>query len=172
MRHVLITLSLIVIMCTSGRASDAEELMHQAALQYQVPVRLIKAIAYLESGRKGQIWPWAINFAGQAYYFKDRKSAEAFLCKLIAQGHTNMDVGCMQINLRWHGHKFKNPCDLFSPEIAIPFAASLLKEHAQRTKSWLKAAVLYPSYNHCRQEKYREQLTKVIIHIIHQVPSI
>lgn len=146
-------------------ALATDGLIQQTALQHKIPARLLKAIAYVESGRNGQIWPWTINVEGQAHYFKDRASAEAYLRDLISKGITNVDVGCMQINLRWHGQHFQNPCDLFSPEIAIPYAAALLKGHVQKCRSWLKAALLYHSHQSIHQEKYRERLVEILIAI-------
>lgn len=164
MKQKIIFSFLVVLISSSCSASQTDGLLHKVALQYDIPARLLKAIAYLESGRDGQVWPWTLCVEGKAYYFQDRKTAEDYLKKLIAQGVTNIDVGCMQINLRWHGQNFHNPCELFSPEIAIPYAASFLKENVQKTRSWLKAALLYHSQHTTCQDKYRERLVAILIY--------
>ena len=51
-------------------------------------------------------WPWAINREGKGYWFESREEALAFAKASLAEGRTSFDVGCVQINYRWHGHAF------------------------------------------------------------------
>ena len=37
-----------------------------------------------------------------------------------------LDVGCMQVNLKWHKHNFKKVNDMISPEPNVSYAASFL----------------------------------------------
>ena len=71
-----------------------------------VPREIIYKIARLESGRhvngRHVSWPWSINNGGKGYFLNDSTTALSTLSSLRAQGKTNIDVGCMQLNIRWH----------------------------------------------------------------------
>ena len=57
-------------------------------------------------------WPWTVNQAGKSFYLKSKQEAIAKVKELQAQGHTNIDVGCMQINLAYHPDAFENALEL------------------------------------------------------------
>ena len=42
-------------------------------------------------------------------------------------GRTSFDVGCVQINYRWHGHAFPSLEDMFDPEWTATYAAQFLR---------------------------------------------
>ena len=47
--------------------------------------------------------------------FKQR-SGSKISAKRVKQGVTNIDIGCMQLNFRWHKKVFQNLSDMMSPE--------------------------------------------------------
>lgn len=91
---------------------------------------LLYAIALTESGRpegKSQIapWPWALNVEGEAFYPASRDEA----IKLLTAHHgKSVDVGLMQVNIRWHGHRVSSPRDLLEPATNLEVGATILKE--------------------------------------------
>lgn len=139
-------------------ASLSPHYIEKVAHTEQVPFNLLKTIALVESGVEGLIWPWTVNVRGKAYYFKTRLEAEVFLDQCLKKGITNMDVGCMQINWHWNQDNFNHPKELLSPEVALPYAASLLRNHQERTGSWMKAALLYHSKDAMKQALYKARL--------------
>lgn len=139
-------------------ASLSPHYIEKVAHTEQVPPNLLRTIALVESGVEGLIWPWTVNVRGKAHYFKTRRETELFLDKCLKLGITNMDVGCMQINWHWHQDNFNHPKELLSPEVALPYAASLLRDHQKRTGSWMKAALLYHSKKEEKQALYKARL--------------
>ncbi len=73
--------------------------------------QLLLKIARVESGygQLNQPWPWTINVKGKDYYFKNQQSALKYIHKLIQSGIQSFDVGCFQINWRWHQAKVSTP---------------------------------------------------------------
>ncbi|MGI4851411.1 MAG: transglycosylase SLT domain-containing protein [Janthinobacterium lividum] len=153
-------LFVVTLSTTSLTASSQvlESLIIKIAREEGIPLKLLKSIAYVESGFQ----PWSLNVAGKPYIFKSRVSAETHLEKVLEQGHTSVDIGCAQINWHWHGKNFKSAKDLLSPSTCLRYAARLLKSHRGSTGSWMKAALLYHSSNHHHQQIYRTRLVRYL----------
>lgn len=92
---------------------------------------LIYAVALLESGfgrGKGAIAPWHWTLRAQtAYYPESRQEAEHKLQDLLKEGRL-IDVGAMQVNLRWHGHRVAKPADLLDPSINSHVGGQILAQ--------------------------------------------
>ena len=114
-----------------------------------VPVEVLFAVALTETGqhRDGRMraWPWAINREGKGYWFKTRDEALAFGQQSLAAGRKSFDVGCVQINYRWHGHAFPSLEDMFDPEWTATYAAQFLRTLYEERGSWSEAAGAYHS---------------------------
>lgn len=76
--------------------------------------------------------------------FGSAAEARAFVDKMFAFGHKNLDLGLMQINWKVHGNHFGSVNDLFNPVINVNYAASYLLEHRQ-TRDWWGAVGRYHS---------------------------
>jgi hypothetical protein len=50
---------------------------------------------------------------------------------MLDEGQRNIDVGIMQVNLRWHGHCVAKPKHLLNPNINLEIGAKLLAEAIQ-----------------------------------------
>ncbi|MEK6733930.1 MAG: lytic transglycosylase domain-containing protein, partial [Pseudomonadota bacterium] len=80
--------------------------------KYQIPKHLLRSISIRETGRwfsKAKIyipWPWSINQGGKSYYFSTKKEAVEKVRQMLKMGYTNIDIGCMQINLHHHQNAF------------------------------------------------------------------
>jgi hypothetical protein len=90
---------------------------------------LLYSIAIVESATgvgKGNIKPeeLVIRHDGGAVFFDTKEQAVNGLNKVL-QSTSNVDVGLMQINLKYHPHN--NPAELFNPESNLKFAANILK---------------------------------------------
>ncbi|NDG05255.1 MAG: murein transglycosylase, partial [Alphaproteobacteria bacterium] len=128
--------------------------------QYGIPTHLLSAIATTESGRyhsglKISVpWPWTINAEGKGYYFDTKAEAVAAARRLLAQGITSMDVGCMQVNLKHHPRAFGSLESAFEPETNVAYASSFLRTLYGESNSWKKAAADYHSKTPARGSEY------------------
>ncbi|WP_051331330.1 transglycosylase SLT domain-containing protein [Methylocaldum szegediense] len=104
----------------------------QIAEQRQLDPYILYAVALVESRRIHQSlakpWPWALNQAGRSILPKSKEEAAAVLKVALDKGRSNIDVGLMQVNVRWHGCRVKHPEDLLDPVTNIRVAADVLAE--------------------------------------------
>lgn len=91
------------------------------------------AIGFTEAGRRTPdglftVWPWTVNAAGVSRYFASREDAIAFVRERQAAGVRSIDVGCMQVNLRWHPDAFPDLATAFDPAANAAYAGRLLSD--------------------------------------------
>lgn len=123
--------------------------IRQAEKAYDIPRDLLLAIGLQEAGMsyKGSmtIWPWSLNVEGRGVRFDSRAEAETYLAGELTQGTQSIDVGCLQINLRWHPDAFPSPAEGFDPVRNAEYAARFLRELYAETGDWIQAAGHYHS---------------------------
>lgn len=126
----------------------------RAAEKSGVPENVMMAVSLTETGRKHegnfQAWPWTVNMEGKGLWFDDAQSAQAYVQHHFGAGARSFDVGCFQINYRWHGRAFDSVADMFDPQRNADYAARFLSDLYRETGDWSKAAGAY----HSRTEKY------------------
>lgn len=139
----------------------------KAEADFAVMPGLLQTIASVESGRwnaaRGErmAWPWTVHANGKGYYYKTKNEAVAAVKAMQAQGLRNIDVGCMQINLRYHGGAFSSLEEAFDPEKNAAYSAQFLKKLYQRNKEdWKKTAMQYHSKNLRKGINYKNRLEK------------
>ena len=148
----------ISIMCTTLFSHNLNEehwchsYVDETEKKLSIPKNTLKAIALTESGQyfkgKGIVaWPWSINVQGKGYIFPTKEKAVQAAHFLVRSGHTNFDMGCMQINYRHHGSAFKSLNDAFSPQQNVEYAGQFLKSLFDKNKSWEIAKAHYHSGN-------------------------
>lgn len=133
----------------------------QIAKHHQLDPYILYAVALVESAKDSAPnyvtpWPWAINKSGKSIIPVSHQEARTALNKAIAEGGKHIDVGLMQINLHWHGHRVDKPEQLLNPVTNLQIGALLLAEAIQsvpnnlalgigRYHSWqnVNAAVTY-----------------------------
>lgn len=130
-----------------------------------IPDKLLKAISLVESGRKmpgGQhvAWPWTINANGTPYVFSSKREAVTKVKELQAAGIDSIDVGCMQVNLKYHPTAFRNLEEAFDPYTNIAYAARFLKQKQLDHGSWHTAVAHYHSATPEHHIPYRERVLK------------
>lgn len=108
----------------------------QVARRHRIDPYILYAVALTESQKnndQNQVIPspWAINSAGNAFILGSQREAEALLNQLMDKGKRNIDVGIMQVNLRWHGHRVAKPEQLLIPSTNLEIGASVLSEAIQ-----------------------------------------
>lgn len=137
----------------------------KAANEHDVPVSVLTAVALTETGRKKNgilsPWPWATNVEGQGRWFDTRDLAEKFILAQYSRGTKNFDVGCFQINYRWHGYKFGAPTALFDPFLSADYAAKFLRDLFEESGDWSVAAGAYHSRTPKFAQRYRKRFDKM-----------
>jgi len=116
-----------------------------AASRTGVPYDVLLAITTVETGRNNQPWPWTVNFGGDGHWFDSSAEAEASVADAVDQGVTNVDLGCFQLNYRWHSDGFPSIADMLDPDQNAAYAAEFLAEHYAQTGDWALAAAAYHS---------------------------
>lgn len=152
-------------------AQDLDTLADTQCLRYlssnerafHIPQGLLTAISLAESGKSGEdgrltAWPWTINVSGRGFFFDTKDAAVAATRKLLDEGQRSIDVGCMQVNLRYHPNAFRSIEDAFAPALNVAYGAKHLADLHQLQGSWTKAVERYHSSDDGRREQYRERV--------------
>lgn len=153
-----------------GSAQASAELCRSAArlvaTETGVPEAMLQAIALAETGQRRdgvlQPWPWAVNDGGTGRWFDSRAAAEAYAATAIAEGRRNIDIGCFQLNHRWHGAAFPSLSEMFDPVANARYAARYLDRLQAETGDWTLAAGAYHSRTPVHNERYRARLTQLM----------
>lgn len=136
----------------------------KAQLRHGIPGNLLLGIGLQEAGvmRDGEltVWPWAVNAAGEGRTFEGREGALDWIAERRAAGIDSIDVGCMQINMRWHPEAFASTAQGFDPARNVEYAAQFLTDLHEQTGDWKSAAGSYHSFTPEKQEVYLEQLER------------
>lgn len=121
---------------------------------YNIPTGLLKAVSKIES----EYNPLALNDGLKTHRFKTKEEAIDRISYLIEIGRTNFDIGCMQINYRWHGKNFTSPEEMLDVTWNVRYAASLIAGLYKDHGSWQAAIRHYHSY----EPKFYKQYSKKI----------
>lgn len=156
--HIVQTSSPVQSVCVR------EILLAQA--RHNIPDNILLGIGLQEAGTRRQkelvVWPWAVNAEGKGKLFDTKGSAMQWVHKQLSNGMRSIDIGCMQINLRWHPNAFSSLQEGFSPEANVDYAARLLKAHYNASGNWRIAAGRYHSKTPEKQEIYLASLQQNI----------
>jgi hypothetical protein len=110
---------------------------------------VLRALTRTETGRarggKLEPWPWTVNVEGAGRWFDTRAEAEGFIAREQARGARSFDVGCFQINHRWHGEAFASVSQMFDPRANADYAARFMAGLHAETGDWSRAAGFYHS---------------------------
>ncbi len=132
----------------------------------KMPRHLLLAIAQVESGRwhgpsrENLAWPWTVMAEGKGRFLPSKEAAIAEVRALQTRGVTNIDVGCMQINLHYHGDAFDSLAEAFDPPRNLAYAATFLSDLRENTRSWTMAIGQYHSKTPALGSKYRRKVLK------------
>jgi hypothetical protein len=132
-----------------------------------LPRHILAAIGKAESGRwveerRANIaWPWTVTAEGEGRYFETKTEALAEVRRLKARRVSNIDVGCMQVNLGYHGHQFESLEHAMDPAVNTAYAAKFLKTLRETSVDWMEAAGRYHSSLAERNEPYRAKVARL-----------
>lgn len=123
-----------------------------------VPVDVLHAISLTETGRKRggkmQPWPWTVNLGGKGHWFESRDMALSFADKAFGASARSFDIGCFQINFRWHGAAFASIDDMFDPVSNARYAADFLTRLYRESGDWRRAVGTYHSRRQDHADRY------------------
>jgi hypothetical protein len=167
MKYILLMSLFVLTLPMSGQARTTlmpkSETVCDAAAQHAaaktgVPLYVLMAITRAETGlSKGGIiqpWPWTVNMQGRGVWFATKSEALAFVFEHFKTGSRSFDVGCFQINYRWHGASFVSIEDMFDPSSNAIYAALFLKSLHSESGDWTVAAGAFHSRTPVRADSY------------------
>lgn len=124
-----------VIAGKSAGFSLAGTAFEKAGHQHQIDPLLLYSVALLESGYghgKGTVGPWHLTLRSprSAFYLDTPLEAKKTLLSILAKTSL-VDVGAMQVNIKWNGFRVTAPTDLLDLATNIEVGASILMEAIQ-----------------------------------------
>ena len=138
--------------------------------KYRIPPGLLYSIAMVESQllvAQGTVrpWPWTLNTSGKAHRFGTSTETVEAIKKLRNSGVRNIDVGLMQVNMIYHGHRFNSYSEHVNPYTNIDVAATILVAEKIECGDWWCAVGRYHSRKKVNSERYinkvRHELEKL-----------
>ena len=154
----------LVLLCAHCANADETELMPlknelkrlitEQEKRNNIPSGLLLAIATVESGSE----PYALNIQGKSVIARNKREAASLIHEALAEGITNIDVGVMQLNIKWHRENFNSIEEMLEPKQNIEYAASFLLTLHKKYGDWHRAVRFYHS---SRAEYYRKYSRKI-----------
>jgi hypothetical protein len=135
---------------------------HAASRQTGVPYDVLLAISVVETGRDLRPWPWTVNLGGEGHWLDSKAEAEGLIQTALEEGRTNIDIGCFQLNLRWHASAFSSIEEMLDPGRNALYAAGYLADMHARTGDWALAAAAYHSATPEHAERYGARYEKTV----------
>ncbi len=138
----------------------AADVSRQAGL----PDGLLAAISVTETGiqprghTETSPWPWTINAAGRGFRFASKDDAVAATRHLLSLGFQSIDVGCMQVNLRFHPRAFTSLEEAFDPLANATYSATFLTRLHRTHESWERAVRAYHSHDPVDGRAYAQKV--------------
>ena len=150
---------------TANENYVCEEIAHQVEIKNKLPKNILLSISLVESGRKDKAglvnpWPWSLNHAGKSIFFASRADTLEYLKENITPNFKNIDVGCMQVNVRWHQENFDTLDSMIDPRKNIEYAALFLSKLKSDYGTWEQAIKHYHSSTTKLNVKYYAKVQK------------
>ncbi|PBB38344.1 lytic transglycosylase domain-containing protein [Mesorhizobium sp. WSM3868] len=137
------TSSLAATVAAKAAPNPCEPEILRAADRYGVPAGILYAVGLTETGKKGSLQPNALNVEGKAVFPRSRDEALATFENARREDKTLIDLGCMQINHRYHGAQFRSVEDMLDPHQNVDYAARFLASLHARHMTWSMAVARY-----------------------------
>lgn len=146
-------------------AALCDEAALLASTESGVPVDVLRSISLTETGRKRdghfRPWPWTVNMEGMGKWFDTYAEAQAYVDRHFGRGARSFDVGCFQINYRWHGDAFASLEEMFDPQANARYAARFLGELHDEFGDWSRAAGAFHSRTPALARKYAARFDRI-----------
>jgi hypothetical protein len=156
---------------TAAPSAEGHQVCVQAAREAErdhgITPHLLGAISLAETGRwsssrKASLaWPWTVMAEGKGRYLPTKAAAIAEVRALKARGITNIDVGCFQVNMYYHGDAFETLEQAFDPVENASYAGAFLSDLKRRSGNWKLAVGRYHSWDEERGPAYQARVFKL-----------
>lgn len=150
----------------SLQSLSCDDAARLAAVRTSVPLEVLLAVTRNETGRKrngrSEPWPWTVNMEGDGFWFDTEDQAQAFVFEHFKTGARSFDVGCFQINYKWHGAAFNSIEQMFDPAQNAIYAAQFLSSLYEETGDWLEAVGAYHSRTPEHAERYKRNYQTIL----------
>ena len=155
-----LTLSGLSEVSASTAGNPCKVAIEKYGVTQGIPSKVFEAIAGVESNFR----PWALNYKGRSWFGKDRRQYKRVILKLLERGDRSFDVGCMQMNYRWHHQRFQSVDQLIDPNHNVFHAGQFLLELKAEKGSWPAAVAAY----HSRNPKHAKRYLRSIVGYLRQ----
>jgi len=105
---------------------------------------------------------------GRGHWFTTREAAAAFVRQQAGAG---IDIGCFQINTRWHGDAFASIEAMLDPVANADHAAAFLARLHAEFGDWEVAAGAYHSRTPGLAEAYRRRFFAALAELVPEHPA-
>ena len=135
-----------------ARAATCAEAARSAEQRNGLPSGLLTAIGAVESGG----WAWSVNGndGSSGHRFATAEDALRYTEALLDSGLRTIDLGCFQVDLRYHPDAFQRWQDAFDGDANADAAAGILNRLHAQTGDWPRAVALYHSADVQRGQSY------------------
>lgn len=132
LRWIKPTVFSLAMLSSGAHAGLQGTMFYEPAKQYGIDPALLYAVALAESANAEagmlQPWPYTLRVLTEpGHYARSRHDAEKVLQGYL-QIHRSIDVGIMQVNTRWNGHRVDRVEDLLDPHVGLMVGAQILRE--------------------------------------------
>lgn len=166
---VLLACSMLSPPVLANQASLCRLAAQNASARTGVPQDVLLAITLAETGRSiggnAQPWPWSMNTGGQSHWFATAEELYSAAESRLSAGATNIDLGCFQLNHRWHAAGFSSLQAMIDPDQNALYAARFLADLYRETGDWAAAAAAYhsrtPQYANAYRAKFETILARL-----------
>lgn len=135
-------------------------------IKYNIPKNFLYLISLVESGKYNknskrlQPWPWTANIEGKSRFFNTKNELIKAIKMYLANGKENIDIGCNQVNYKYHKHNFLSLEQMVSPYHNVGYSAYYLASNYRKTNNWQDAVAMYHSKNPHHSSKYIRKINK------------
>jgi soluble lytic murein transglycosylase-like protein len=151
-----------------ARALDLSATRWEAVAQrHGVEPLVLYGVALQESRRlRGENlispWPWTLRSPEGPRFYDSKDAAVAELRELLTR-YRNIDVGLMQVNLQWHGHR-ASPDALLDAGMNLEVAAGILATAIASAPGDLELGI--GRYHHWRSEAVARAYGRRVLGIV------
>lgn len=153
---------LIILLVSFCAFAYDDECLQRAAVRYEVPEIIIRAIIDAES--KGN--RLALNIEGKSFFPKSDYEAEQIIKKHKGK---SLDVGLMQVNSFWFKKLGVSPAYGLSECFNINFGTWILAYEIKRSGLNLEAIGKYHSPDRIKGDKYSSMILERMIKILKKI---
>lgn len=167
-----VALIIVFFISTSASAFPGYQ-WEKAAKSVGIDPVLLYSVALAESATHRGLnmtspWPFAVRNGEHSQYAKSKEEAEHILNQALLETKKHkLDIGLMQINLHWHGHRVNTPAELLDPLINLKVGSEILAEAIKSSPKDLTLGIgRYHSWKDERAHWYGQRVLSIYNNIL------